>query len=837
MNRFYLLSLLLVVQFGLASTSHGSHVRTTSQEKNMKISNNTGSRRNSGTSTKTRHTAKGLNKTHDSVSLTNDAKLGLGNRRSQAASPKPAASPVKPAPTTDSKSEKDTNKTDSKSATAGAKTNPKTTTKPASDKAAPAGSTTPNKPEEVPKCGSPWLKLFTNDTSALKPTPYTKLGTDMCNREGRGSTESCCTDEMYGKLKEFYSADIEHHQNTRLVTLEVDHYVNYVVNHKFRSVLQESRLLLNSGTKLAPDAKISIAKLANGIFSESDLVSLKISARTCWEYLAKSVGAHYCSLCDAGMSSRMFPSADKIVIGPNNLRVHAKFCGYYENVFSRFLDYAQDLVHLIRTKDPSFVVKATLEKLSIPQYRLMIAQNNKCKKSLKHCMSEVLLQNYNISLVTNIENDSLPFLREVGRGMIKNFNSGEHMGPNEKKIFEEMGGAPKSRLRRLDLARETQQTVKATPTPKTTPASADTKKAETTPTPAATKKTETTPASDTTETDPKKPAISYPISLETKGFSLMWTDFAKYRKFHYSLRDTGDTYSYLLSPHDSTLPGLSLNGFSLFRTSRACPLARVFGGVVRVKKNNRAGDPFVERRGICTMLGSSCCTETTFVNYRDTWNMNKIYLSEYYKWSAWVKRYFTGSFFRFSFEKKPKYVKKCQNPITKPICNKKYEDLKSAVKIARKRYRVGIDGYKKCINTINSYRTKMFCASCDASMKKHLNASDTHRYVYVKKNEMAPLVNDCWVWLEYEFGPLERLWKKYYEYAKEIDPAADLNLRMTTDTFGMARPDITRCIAHMRAPHTAKFTALGETECKNVGKFLSSWIFFMPNHIRIQDDL
>jgi len=42
-------------------------------------------------------------------------------------------------------------------------------------------------------------------------------------------------------LKKDYLNDIEHTNNTHMIALEIDHLINFIVNHKFRLVLEEAK--------------------------------------------------------------------------------------------------------------------------------------------------------------------------------------------------------------------------------------------------------------------------------------------------------------------------------------------------------------------------------------------------------------------------------------------------------------------------------------------------------------------------------------------------------------------------------------------------------------------
>ena len=628
MKTFYLLALLVVLSLGLAKTSHGIQARSTNSSKNITISRKVGNHGSLGGSTVMSHSTNNQhNLRRDSVLVENDIKplpkrsskllkarkLNIANklrhvalrrtqsvRRAQAKATTAKATTAKPA--TSPKSAQAKPKTDS-----GAKPT-----------ATDAAAKTPEKKPKAPittanACTSPWLKLYTDDISKLKPQKMTELGTKMCNSGGQASGSTCCTDDMYRKLSEYWTSDIVHKADDHHVSFEVDHTINYIFNHKYNRVGKEATKLLNSGTKFDAPTKISLARLSNAVFSENDVTDIKIHSRKCWRGLARTVMGSYCAICDAKDSLERFRAPDNIQISYRDVRNIAILCSDYQNVFLRFISYTKDLARIIKIKDPSFKFEHASEMMGGINVRLLVKQTRKCIKDPRRCESEILLNQFGFNLVTKLETNSMPALKEVAKGMIMNFHNPDFTELSEDKIFNAGSGAPKSRLRRLVASRELQAAVKAPAKPKATTAAAPAKP------------TATTAAAPAKPTTPDKPKIVFPISMATKGLSPFWKEYSKYKDFHYTLRPMRHFTPLRKFPGEmTTLHRMSYVGYELIRISKTCPMAEIFGGKIKVGINGRSADPIVRARGLCLSITKSCCTETTFVNYRDQWNAAQI---------------------------------------------------------------------------------------------------------------------------------------------------------------------------------------------------------------------
>jgi hypothetical protein len=151
----------------------------------------------------------------------------------------------------------------------------------------------------------------------------------------------------------------------------------------------------------------------------------------------------------------------------------------------------------------------------------------------------------------------------------------------------------------------------------------------------------------------------------------------------------GYTELYKFPGVHTTLAHFNFEGFLLSRISKTCPLAQIFGGKIRVALNHRGVDPIVKERGLCLSVEHSCCTETSFVNYRDQWNAAQIYLSEYYKFSVAIKKYFTTHFFKFAIVEKPNASIHCKSATERPICNAGYYKIKKVIKHVNQRWSAG----------------------------------------------------------------------------------------------------------------------------------------------------
>jgi hypothetical protein len=128
----------------------------------------------------------------------------------------------------------------------------------------------------------------------------------------------------------------------------------------------------------------------------------------------------------------------------------------------------------------------------------------------------------------------------------------------------------------------------------------------------------------------------------------------------------------------------------------------------------------------------------------------------------------------------------------------------------------------------------LLCASCDPKLSKSIDLKNKN--LFVSQEDFEPFVMDCWEWLEFEFGPMGDLFKAYYDYAKILNPKVDLDLNTVHDSISMVRDKAERCATYMRSdPGSTPFDPLSNLDCNHLGRFFSTWVFWMPRFIRIPD--
>lgn len=228
----------------------------------------------------------------------------------------------------------------------------------------------------------------------------------------------------------------------------------------------------------------------------------------------------------------------------------------------------------------------------------------------------------------------------------------------------------------------------------------------------------------------------------------------------------------------------------LFRKSKSCPLVENFGGELRVKLNTRKGQKNAEDRGLCMMLDVSCCTEGTFVSYRDTWNQAVIMLKIYIEFMKHSKAFFLKDFFSYGIAKTPINAKACQHKAM-ANCVAKFKNLTKAVETAKvglAKFQQNID---KCYNKLNAQRAKFLCVSCDVVAGKYMNYEE--KSITVGNYEFDEVVDACWEWVDYEVNEMKPVYTAYFEYATLVKPGADLDIGAVTNNIRLGEKVVVGC--------------------------------------------
>lgn len=329
-----------------------------------------------------------------------------------------------------------------------------------------------------------------------------------------------------------------------------------------------------------------------------------------------------------------------------------------------------------------------------------------------------------------------------------------------------------------------------------------------------------------------KRRVLYPVYTEQKaGFSQLWDNYDSKSSIQF---DIDSQLIKSMTAADTTLPEINFDNFQLFRKSKSCPLAPLFGGELRVKRNNR-GEANAKSRGICLMLKVSCCTETTFVNYRDNWDQGRISLQIYYNYTKNVQEFFFDKFIKFGVSEKPGKARACKSEKARAHCNEKWSTLKKATEVAAKHLPEYLDNYRKCVKLVNTVRAKMFCISCDIQAKKHINIEK--KEVTIKKEQFRMFVDSCWQYPILQFKYITPVFKAYFDYTTLIKPGSDLDLSSVEDGIGLIQTHVEECKKYVddnnKKNGNAATDMMSNPNCVAIGEFFSTWVFFMPEHIRI----
>lgn len=627
------------------------------------------------------------------------------------------------------------------------------------------------------KCDASIMTMYTSSINGLTPKAVPESIT-WCDGI---SENSCCTPDMFTSLKSFWESDIDPKDKQNKLR-QHDINMNHVLRHKFRQVTDNAKEVLKEGKTLDPKDQVSIEKLAHTMFTENDYADLQSRSKTCWSFLANLTKGNYCLACDVNEGRIRFQDPKKWRISLQDLHEYSLNCGPYIQIFNGFIEYVRDVQVLIKIKQPNFTFREPPKAMDIDDLRLLFSKNWNCGQDVKKCQSNVLLKQYYVGLMTRVEMDYFNYIEDMAKGCVANFHNPKYLESEEKEMIEQMKSelkAEKAVGRRL--------------------ANKDTRRK------------------------------LYPqYTLAKKGLSQLWQEYDKATAVEF---DIDETLTKSALQADTKLPQLDMSGFQLFRTSKRCPLAAVFGGEVRVKLNRRIGQANAKERGLCLMLEDSCCTETTFVNYRDMWGEGIINLQIYYKFIEDIKEFFLTKFPYLGVQKRPKVV--CKTEKSKPECMKRWKHLHAMTKRATKILPQYLENYRKCIKTINDVRSKMFCFSCDITSKRFINKD--RREVIVATDQFKQFVDNCWEYPTLEFEYMSPVFKAYFDYTMLVAPGSDLDLTATEENIFIIKKESKACKAYVDAQKKAnkKVDLMSNPDCHKVAEFFTTWVFFMPHHIKI----
>lgn len=237
---------------------------------------------------------------------------------------------------------------------------------------------------------------------------------------------------------------------------------------------------------------------------------------------------------------------------------------------------------------------------------------------------------------------------------------------------------------------------------------------------------------------------------------------------------------YPLNIFDTAMPLSKLVSSSYFLNSRnSCKLASVFGGIPighnRLRKN----------KNVCSNVNWSCCTGSTFRNFKYNANLGMSRLKSYYynkfRIDLWFLLRLEPGKKDFKMSPYKAFNVACQGTNNLAKCNSLVANIKSARIHSIMYFQRYVKDYSKCIKSMESLRSSLRCASCDAENMYLIN--DQEKIVYLKKASMNKIIKSCYNYDLYRSNLLQELYTAYLNYAKQVDPTILLQSSEFDDIF------------------------------------------------------
>jgi len=202
----------------------------------------------------------------------------------------------------------------------------------------PAKKTKLQIPDNEAQCDQKILLMYIDKTEGL--SAHTK--TDSVKWCDGISESSCCTNDMFNKLKGYWQKDIDYKSNKDHKLMKHDANMNRILRHRFRQVVDYAKKVRKKKTDATKVQSLALAKLSHSMFTENDYVTLQKMSKTCWTFLGKQTKGAYCLSCDVNEGRVRFEDPKKWKISIQDIHEYSKFCGSYIQIVHSFLDYVKD---------------------------------------------------------------------------------------------------------------------------------------------------------------------------------------------------------------------------------------------------------------------------------------------------------------------------------------------------------------------------------------------------------------------------------------------------------------------------------------------------------------
>jgi len=189
----------------------------------------------------------------------------------------------------------------------------------------------------------------------------------------------------------------------------------------------------------------------------------------------------------------------------------------------------------------------------------------------------------------------------------------------------------------------------------------------------------------------------------------------------------------------------------------SCKLASIFGGIP-IGRNR-----FRQKKDICQNVNWSCCTGSTFQNFKYNaelgMNRAKTFYYSRFRIDLWFLTKLVPGNPAFKMSPYKTFNERCKGKNQMSKCEVLMNNIKSAQNHAIMYFDRYINDYSKCIDSLESLRVALRCASCDAENMYLIN--DQEKIVYIKKQSMNKIIKSCYNFDLYRYNLMKELYTAY----------------------------------------------------------------------------
>jgi len=226
----------------------------------------------------------------------------------------------------------------------------------------------------------------------------------------------------------------------------------------------------------------------------------------------------------------------------------------------------------------------------------------------------------------------------------------------------------------------------------------------------------------------------------------------------YQLAPENLQLQYTVNTFDTQLPMPKEITDSYFLNGRnSCKLAGVFGGIP-IGHNRLRRTP-----NVCQNVKWSCCTSSTFKNFKYNADLGMSRARTYYYNRFRIDLFFLTKLIpgdkAFKMDPYKTFNTRCKGQHQLAKCEVLMNNIKQAQHHAIMYFDKYINDYSKCIDSIESLRVAIRCASCDSENMYLIN--DQEKIAYIKRDSMNKIIKSCYNFDLYRNNLLKELYIAY----------------------------------------------------------------------------